>query len=145
MPKTSVRAQLPSYPEVQRRRCFVREIFPIAVVVVIVVVVTLTELAAAVLPILIVILLVPPEERADLATVIAAADSSHRLRLWRALRTAVAARRCARSSAASQAHAIHEYTAVARTRGTDGSKGGCVVPAGSATDARRTKASPPLR
>jgi hypothetical protein len=46
-----------------------------------------------VLPILIVIVLVPPEQRDDLARVVAACDSSRRLRAWRALRLAVEARR----------------------------------------------------
>jgi hypothetical protein len=67
-----------------------------AIVIAIVVMVALTELAAAVLPILVVVLLVPADERADLARVLAAADSSRRLRLWRALRTAVLVRRSAR-------------------------------------------------
>jgi hypothetical protein len=74
-----------------------RELLVVAIVGVLVLVVALTEIAAATLPVLIVVLLVPPEERAGLAEVIAAADSSHRLRLWRALRMAVAARRAARS------------------------------------------------
>jgi len=53
----------------------------------------LAELAAAVLPILIVVALVPPEERHGLAELIAATDSSRRLRIWPALRLAVMARR----------------------------------------------------
>ena len=53
----------------------------------------LTELAVAVLPIVIVIVLVPPPERDSLARLVAACDSSHRLRMWPALRLAVEARR----------------------------------------------------
>jgi len=53
----------------------------------------LTELLTAVLPIIIVLAAVPPEERHGLAELIAAADSSRRLRLWPALRVAVRARR----------------------------------------------------
>ncbi len=59
--------------------------------------VVLVELAAAVLPILIVVTLVPPEERSGVAELIAAADSSRRLRLWPALRVAVDARRASRT------------------------------------------------
>lgn len=51
------------------------------------------ELVAAIAPLIIVVTLVPPEEREGLAQLLAAADSSRRLRLWRALRLAVAARR----------------------------------------------------
>jgi hypothetical protein len=65
-------------------------------VVALVVLVLLVELASAVLPIIIVIALVPPEERHSLAEVIAAADSSHKLRIWPALRAAVKARHTAR-------------------------------------------------
>ena len=53
----------------------------------------LTELVAATLPVLIVIATVPPEEREGLAKLLAACDSSRRLRLWPALRLAVRARR----------------------------------------------------
>jgi hypothetical protein len=53
----------------------------------------LTELVAAALPVLIVIAMVPPEEREGLAKLLAACDSSRKLRLWRALRLAVRARR----------------------------------------------------
>jgi hypothetical protein len=55
--------------------------------------IVLTELIAAVLPLVLVVALVPREERRDLAELLAAADSSRRLRLWPALRVAVAARR----------------------------------------------------
>jgi hypothetical protein len=56
-------------------------------------VLVLTELVAAALPVVIVIATVPPQERADLARLLAACDSSRRLRLWPALRAAVRARR----------------------------------------------------
>lgn len=59
----------------------------------IVILLVLTEITSAVLPIVIVLLFVPPHERADLARLIAACDSSRRLRLWPALRVAVLARR----------------------------------------------------
>jgi hypothetical protein len=67
-------------------------LIPILVVAVIVLVV-IVELAAAVLPILVVVTLVPPAERQGLAEVVAAIDSSRRLRLWPALRASVRARR----------------------------------------------------
>jgi hypothetical protein len=53
----------------------------------------LTEIIAAVLPVVIVIAAVPPEERDGLAKLLAACDSSRKLRLWPALRVAVRARR----------------------------------------------------
>lgn len=56
-------------------------------------VLVLTELVAAALPVVIVIAMVPPEERDGLARLMAACDSSRKLRLWRALRLAVQARR----------------------------------------------------
>jgi hypothetical protein len=62
-------------------------------------IVAVTEIAAAALPMLIIILLVPPGERECLARLLAATDSSHRLRLWPALRAAVTARRMARKPA----------------------------------------------
>lgn len=58
-----------------------------------VVLLVFSEIVAAALPIIIVVALVPPQERDDLAKVLAACDSSRRLRLWPALRTAVEARR----------------------------------------------------
>jgi hypothetical protein len=62
----------------------------------VVVLIVLLELAAAALPLIIIITLVPPHERAQLAELLASIDSSRRLRLWPALRAAVAARgRCA--------------------------------------------------
>lgn len=57
------------------------------------IVVMLTELMAAVLPVVIVIAMVPSEEREGLAKLLAACDSSRRLRLWPALRLAVRVRR----------------------------------------------------
>jgi hypothetical protein len=66
------------------------------VVIVLIILVVLSELVAATLPLLIVITLVPPAERAGLARLLAAADSSHRLRLWPALRAAATARRLRR-------------------------------------------------
>jgi hypothetical protein len=56
----------------------------------------LAEIAAAVLPLIIVLTLVPPAERQALAELMAACDSSHKLRLWTALRAAVKARRIRR-------------------------------------------------
>ena len=53
----------------------------------------LAEIAAAVLPLILVVALVPPEQRQELASVLAACDSSRRLRMWPALRAAVEARR----------------------------------------------------
>jgi hypothetical protein len=53
----------------------------------------LTELVAATLPVVIVIAMVPPEEREGLAKLLATADSSRKLRLWKALRIAVRDRR----------------------------------------------------
>ncbi|KUL27184.1 hypothetical protein [Actinoplanes awajinensis] len=65
----------------------------VSAVAALIIFVVLTELVAAAIPVLIVITLVPPAERADLARLLAAADSSRRLRLWPALRIATAARR----------------------------------------------------
>jgi hypothetical protein len=59
----------------------------------------LTEIIAAVLPMVIVLLFVPPHERDGLARLLAVCDSSRRLRLWPALRAAVAARRRATENA----------------------------------------------
>ncbi|MEU4425862.1 hypothetical protein AB0F81_35025 [Actinoplanes sp. NPDC024001] len=53
----------------------------------------LVELASAALPLLIIVTLVPPGQRQELAFLLATVDSSRRLRLWPALRAAVAARR----------------------------------------------------
>ncbi|MEU4237360.1 hypothetical protein [Actinoplanes sp. NPDC026619] len=53
----------------------------------------LTEIVAAALPVIIIIVAVPPEEREALAKLLAACDSSRKLRLWPALRLAVRARR----------------------------------------------------
>lgn len=59
----------------------------------IVIVLAVLEVIAAILPLLIVLTLVPPDERTAVAQLLAAVDSSRRLRLWPALRAAVAARR----------------------------------------------------
>jgi len=53
----------------------------------------LSEIIAAVLPLVIVLLAVPARERDGLARVLAALDSSRRLRLWTTLRFAVTMRR----------------------------------------------------
>jgi len=55
-----------------------------------------SEVVAAVLPLVIVVAFVPPEERRGLAELLAATDSSRRLRLWPALRAAATARRSRR-------------------------------------------------
>jgi putative exporter of polyketide antibiotics len=65
----------------------------VGIVGVLVVVVALTEVVAAAVPLLLVITMVPPQERAQLAELIAATDRTRRLRLWPALRAAIAARR----------------------------------------------------
>jgi len=62
-------------------------------VVAFVLVVVLVELAAAVLPLVVVVSFVPPEQRPELARLLAAVDSTPKLRLWPALRLAVLARR----------------------------------------------------
>ena len=53
----------------------------------------LSEIVVAVLPLVIVLLAVPQRERDALARVLAALDSSRRLRLWTTLRFAAAMRR----------------------------------------------------
>lgn len=65
----------------------------VGIVGLLIVLIGLTELLAASIPLLLVILMVPHHERAQLAELIAAADRSRRLRLWPALRAAIAARR----------------------------------------------------
>jgi len=60
--------------------------------------VVVVELAAAVLPLVIILTFVPPCERAVLAELIAATDSSRRLRVGQALRLAVEARRVERAT-----------------------------------------------
>ena len=52
-----------------------------------------SEVVIAVLPLTIVVAFVPPDERRGLADLLAATDSSRRLRLWPALRAAATARR----------------------------------------------------
>jgi hypothetical protein len=65
----------------------------VGIVALLIAFVVLTELMAAALPLLLVITLVPHEERQQLAELIAVTDRSRRLRLWHALRVAVAAQR----------------------------------------------------
>lgn len=65
----------------------------ILVMAFVVIAVTALEMLAAVLPLLIVVIFVPPCERAELAAVLAAADSSPKLRFWSAANAAVLARR----------------------------------------------------
>jgi hypothetical protein len=65
----------------------------VAVLFLLVLLVAVVELAAATVPMLIVIAFVPADEREALARVLASVDSSRRLRLWPALRLAVAVRR----------------------------------------------------
>lgn len=65
-------------------------------------VIVVIELIAAALPIIIVIAMVPPEQREALAKLLAACDSSRRLRLWPALRLAVRARNEKASSPSSR-------------------------------------------
>jgi hypothetical protein len=72
----------------------VNEFAVLAAIAALVMLFVLAEIASAVLPIIIVVALVPPEDRDALAKVIAACDSSHKLRIWPALRAAVKARRC---------------------------------------------------
>jgi hypothetical protein len=67
-------------------------VLPLAVAAVVILIV-LTELLAAALPLLIIITLVPEHERQQLAGLLAACDSSRKLRLWTALDVAVKARR----------------------------------------------------
>jgi len=56
-------------------------------------VIVLSEIVAAVIPLVIVLTCVPVGERDALARVLAALDSSRRLRVWSALRLAVTLRR----------------------------------------------------
>nr|WP_221376263.1 hypothetical protein [Actinoplanes polyasparticus] len=65
----------------------------VGVVALIVVMIALSEILAAVIPLVIVLTCVPPGERDGLARVLAVLDSSRRLRVWSALRLAVALRR----------------------------------------------------
>ncbi|MCM4084775.1 hypothetical protein [Paractinoplanes hotanensis] len=63
------------------------------IVALIVLLVVLSEIVAAVIPLIIVLTCVPVGERDALARVLAALDSSRRLRVWSALRLAVTLRR----------------------------------------------------
>lgn len=71
-------------------------------------VLVLTELIAAALPVVIVIAMVPPQEREGLAKLLAACDSSRRLRLWPALRLAVRARREEAKRTRAQHYSLNE-------------------------------------
>ncbi|MCY1142040.1 hypothetical protein OWR29_28945 [Actinoplanes sp. Pm04-4] len=63
------------------------------VVALIVVLIVVSEILAAIIPLIIVLTCVPVAERDGLARVLAALDSSRRLRVWSALRLAVTLRR----------------------------------------------------
>jgi hypothetical protein len=63
------------------------------IVALLVLLVVLSEILAAVIPLIIVLTCVPERERDGLARVLAAMDSSRRLRIWPALRLAVTLRR----------------------------------------------------
>lgn len=63
------------------------------IVALLVLLLALSEIVAAVIPLIIVLTCVPERERETLARVLAAMDSSRRLRLWPALRLAVTLRR----------------------------------------------------
>ncbi|HET6534405.1 MAG TPA: hypothetical protein VFH03_27805 [Actinoplanes sp.] len=73
----------------------------LAAVTALVMLFVLAEIAAAVLPLIIVLTLVAPEQRQSLADVLAACDSSRKLRIWTALRVAVKARRARRNRTVS--------------------------------------------
>ncbi|HEU4349953.1 MAG TPA: hypothetical protein VFR35_19420 [Actinoplanes sp.] len=75
----------------------------LAAVAALVMLFVLAEIAAAVLPLIIVMTLVPPEQRHELAEVLAACDSSRKIRLWTSLRAAVKARRTQHDRAARAA------------------------------------------
>lgn len=76
------------------------------VVAAVVLVIVLTEIIAAAVPLLIVITLVPAHERQELAGLLAACDSSRKLRFWTALDVAVKARRMRASKAATPGAAM---------------------------------------
>ncbi|WP_249997684.1 hypothetical protein [Actinoplanes sp. M2I2] len=63
------------------------------IVALIVLLIVLSEILAAVLPLIIILTCVPARDRDGLARVLAAIDSSRRLRIWSALRLAVTLRR----------------------------------------------------
>lgn len=63
------------------------------IVALLVLLIVLSEIVSAVLPLVIVLTCVPEREREVLARVLAAYDSSRRLRVWPALRLAVTLRR----------------------------------------------------
>jgi hypothetical protein len=76
--------------------------FLVVLIILVLPVIAILEVLAAALPLLIIVLYVPAEDRLALATLLAAADSSPRIRLWPALRLAVIARRHSRSTSAPQ-------------------------------------------
>ncbi|WP_127504052.1 hypothetical protein [Actinoplanes solisilvae] len=63
------------------------------IVALLVLLLVLSEIAAAVIPLIIVLTCVPERDRESLARVLAALDSSRRLRMWPALRLAATLRR----------------------------------------------------
>ena len=89
-----------------------------AIVAGLVLLLILAELIAAVVPLIIVVTMVPPEEREALAELLAAADSSRRLRLWRALRVAALARRAQRTRNARRDPSAWERIDDTRVGGT---------------------------
>ena len=91
----------------------------VLVVAVVVIVIVALEMLTAVLPLIIVVVFVPPCERAALAELLAAADSSPKLRLC--------GRRC------------HRRRGVARQRGQEGSGSGSQVSDKRRCDPRRRK------
>jgi hypothetical protein len=76
-----------------------------AIIACLVLLFVLCEIVSAVLPLIIVLLAVPDREREALARVLAALDSSRRLRLWTTLRFAVTMRRQERRQAREAAAA----------------------------------------
>jgi hypothetical protein len=91
-PKISGGAAEPSHHDGLAGGTPMNEFAALAMVVALVSLVVLAQIVAAVLPVIIVVTLVPPEQRDDLARVIAACDSSRKLRIWSTLRLAVKAR-----------------------------------------------------
>jgi hypothetical protein len=73
-----------------------RELAIIVVLGALIILIILSELAAAAIPLLIIVTMVPHDERHRLAELVAATDSSRKLRFWPALKVAVVARRSVR-------------------------------------------------
>ena len=71
----------------------------VPVIISVVLLIVLSEIAAAVIPLIIVLACVPAADRPALAHLMAACDSSRRLRAWPALRAAVTHRREQRAAA----------------------------------------------